>query len=84
MTGKQELVSETGISLYPAFKYEGYAWGMTIDLDLCYTPATELAALIAAFCAFSGAELNGAPSHTSVSTLRFSLRNSYSPMLARR
>jgi MoCo/4Fe-4S cofactor protein with predicted Tat translocation signal len=32
---KQELVAETGISLYPAFKYEGYAWGMTIDQNVC-------------------------------------------------
>ena len=32
---KQELVSETGLSLYPAFKYEGYAWGMTIDQNVC-------------------------------------------------
>jgi len=25
----------TGLSLYPPFKYEGYAWGMSIDLSRC-------------------------------------------------
>jgi molybdopterin-containing oxidoreductase family iron-sulfur binding subunit len=24
-----------GLSLYPAFKYEGYSWGMSIDLNKC-------------------------------------------------
>ena len=32
---KRELVPESGISLYPEFKYEGYAWGMTIDQNVC-------------------------------------------------
>ena len=32
---KQELVPKSGISLYPEFKYEGYAWGMTIDQNVC-------------------------------------------------
>jgi molybdopterin-containing oxidoreductase family iron-sulfur binding subunit len=26
---------EPGLSLYPGFKYEGYAWGMAIDLNAC-------------------------------------------------
>jgi molybdopterin-containing oxidoreductase family iron-sulfur binding subunit len=27
--------AEPGLSLYPGFKYEGYAWGMAIDLNAC-------------------------------------------------
>ena len=27
--------TDTGVSLYPEYKYPGYAWGMAIDLSLC-------------------------------------------------
>jgi MoCo/4Fe-4S cofactor protein with predicted Tat translocation signal len=30
-----EDVETKNLSLYPAFKYEGYAWGMSIDLNRC-------------------------------------------------
>ena len=32
---KAELAPPTSISLYPDYKYEGYAWGMTIDQNVC-------------------------------------------------
>jgi molybdopterin-containing oxidoreductase family iron-sulfur binding subunit len=32
---KMELIPLTGLSLYPDYKYEGYAWGMTIDQNVC-------------------------------------------------
>jgi len=32
---KLELIPLSGISLYPDYKYEGYAWGMTIDQNVC-------------------------------------------------
>jgi len=33
--GKMEHQPTSGISMSPAFKYEGYAWGMTIDQNVC-------------------------------------------------
>jgi molybdopterin-containing oxidoreductase family iron-sulfur binding subunit len=32
---KQELIPISGISMAPDVKYEGYAWGMTIDQNVC-------------------------------------------------
>jgi len=32
---KQEVIPLSGISMAPDFKYEGYAWGMTIDQNVC-------------------------------------------------
>jgi MoCo/4Fe-4S cofactor protein with predicted Tat translocation signal len=32
---KMELQPLTGLSMYGDFKYEGYAWGMTIDQNVC-------------------------------------------------
>jgi molybdopterin-containing oxidoreductase family iron-sulfur binding subunit len=30
-----ELLSDSSVSMLPEFKYEGYAWGMTIDQNVC-------------------------------------------------
>ncbi len=32
---KMEHIPLTGLSMYPDFKYEGYAWGMAIDQGVC-------------------------------------------------
>jgi molybdopterin-containing oxidoreductase family iron-sulfur binding subunit len=32
---KQELLEESGVSMLPQYKYDGYAWGMTIDQNVC-------------------------------------------------
>ena len=31
----EEEEATKGLTLYPGFKYEGYAWGMSIDLNKC-------------------------------------------------
>ena len=31
----EEEVKSKDLSLYPGFKYEGYSWGMAIDLNKC-------------------------------------------------
>lgn len=31
----EEEQATKGLSLYPAFKYEGYSWGMSVDLNKC-------------------------------------------------
>jgi MoCo/4Fe-4S cofactor protein with predicted Tat translocation signal len=32
---REEEESTKGLSIYPEFKYEGYAWGMAVDLNKC-------------------------------------------------
>jgi molybdopterin-containing oxidoreductase family iron-sulfur binding subunit len=32
---REEEESTKGLTLYPGYKYEGYAWGMSIDLNRC-------------------------------------------------
>ena len=32
---KQEHLPLTGVTMYPEYKYEGYAWGMAIDQNVC-------------------------------------------------
>jgi molybdopterin-containing oxidoreductase family iron-sulfur binding subunit len=32
---KQEHIPLTGVTMYPEYRYEGYAWGMAIDQNVC-------------------------------------------------